>query len=114
MAQPQLVYDDECEFCTRAARCIDRHAAVTLIPFSAVDDQLQDTLPSDWEDCVHLCTEETVYSCGEAMVRAYELTDLPGAGVVPYLRRLPGWSTLREAGYRLVAANRSIGGRLLR
>jgi predicted DCC family thiol-disulfide oxidoreductase YuxK len=113
MSDPRLVYDDDCAVCTRAARWVGARAAVELVPFSAVDASLADRLPADWRSCAHLLTADTIYSCGEAMARAYELTGHPPARLLPALRRIPGWPRLREAVYRLVASNRSLIGRLL-
>lgn len=110
-APPRLVYDDDCRFCTRAARFVARHGVVELVPFSAVTPDQRARLPEDWESCAHLLTDDAVYSCGAAMERAFELTGLPPAAVLPAARRLPGWTRLREAGYRTVADNR---GRLSR
>lgn len=114
MDRPHLVYDDDCTFCTCSANFVVRHAPVKLVPFSAVDSELTDRLPAEWESCAHLLTAETTYSCGSAMTRAYELTDLPGSGLFPVLRQIPGWATIRETGYRLLAAHRERLGFLCR
>lgn len=112
MNRPRLLYDDECGICTRSARFVARRAEVTLVPFSAVDADLAAALPEEWRTCAHLLTDAGVYSCGEAMMRAYELTGHPPARLLPYLRRLPGWPWLRETAYRAIAANRDILGRV--
>lgn len=113
MESPRLLYDDDCAICTRAARFVAERANVTLVPFSAVDADLAAALPPEWQSCAHLLTEEGTYSCGEAMMRAYELTGQPPSRLLPYLRMLPGWSWVRETGYRVIAANRGLLGRLL-
>lgn len=114
MTGVRLVYDDECGFCTRSALFVARHADLELVPFSEVDEELAGRLPAEWHTCAHLLVDGTVYSCGEAMERAYELTGQPFAGVPPYLRRVPGYDRVREAGYRLVADNRPLVSRLMR
>ena len=107
MARSRLVYDDDCGFCTRAAFLVaDRGADVELVAFSELTPADVERLPPDWERCAHLLTEEGRYSCGEAMTRAYELTDLPLAWLLPHLRRIPGFATVRELAYRVVANNR--------
>lgn len=107
MAEARLIYDDDCGFCTRAAFLVVEHgAAVDLIAFSELTPTDEARLPPDWRECAHLLTDEERYSCGEAMTRVYEQTDLPLAGLLPYLRRLPGFATLRELAYRVVANNR--------
>lgn len=113
MPEPRLVYDDDCAVCTRAARWAGERAPIELVPFSGVDETLADRLPADWRACAHLLMDGEVYSCGEAMTRAYELTGHPPSRLLGGLRRLPGWPRLREAGYRLIASNRSLLGRLL-
>ncbi|MFB6111156.1 MAG: thiol-disulfide oxidoreductase DCC family protein [Halobacteriaceae archaeon] len=106
MAAPRLVYDDACDICTRSATFVAAHADVRLVGFADLGPDQRARLPPDWESCAHLLTDEAVYSCGEAMVRAIEYTGLPGTGLFRYCRHLPGWPWLREAGYRLIAANR--------
>jgi hypothetical protein len=70
-------------------------------------------LPADWRECAHLLTDDAVYSCGEAMVRAYELTGEPPARLVPLARRLPGYDRAQEGAYRFVAAHRDWFGRFV-
>ncbi|MFB6353255.1 MAG: thiol-disulfide oxidoreductase DCC family protein [Halobacteriales archaeon] len=112
MTRARLVYDDDCGFCTWAAFAVADHAPdVEPVAFSALSAADRERLPPDWERCAHLLVDGRRYSCGEAMTRAYERTDLPLAGLVPILRRVPGFGFLREAGYRFVAANRDWFGR---
>lgn len=113
MTPPTLVYDDDCGICTRAARFIDRHAAVEIVGFSDLTEELRSRLPGEYERCAPFVGEETVYSCGEAMERAYEHTGLPPSRLLPLFRRLPGYGPLRERVYRIVANNRPLIGRLL-
>ena len=112
MAPARLLYDDDCGFCTWSAFLVaDRATDVELVGFSELSAADRERLPPDWEACAHLFVGESRYSCGDAMVRAYAHTDLPLAGLVPYLQRVPGFGLLREAAYRVVAANRDWFGR---
>ncbi|MFB6218273.1 MAG: thiol-disulfide oxidoreductase DCC family protein [Halobacteriaceae archaeon] len=110
-APPRLVYDDDCGFCTRAARHVARRGVVELVGFSELGPDQRARLPPDWEECAHLLTDDAVYSCGEAMVRAYELTGTRPARLVPLARRLPGYAWLRDGVYGFVAAHRDWFGR---
>jgi len=112
-APPRLVYDDDCGMCTRAARYVARRAEVELVGFSALSPDQRACLPDDWEACAHLLTDDAVYSCGEAMVRAYELTAAPPTRLLPLLRRLPGYARVRDRVYRFIAGHRDWFGRIL-
>ena len=108
-----LVYDDDCGFCTRAARFVARHGSVELVGFSDQTPSLREVLPPDYRECAHLVTSEGVYSCGEAMTRSLAKTQLVPPGVFATLRRVPGYRPLRERCYRWVARNRGLLGRVL-
>ena len=110
---PTLVYDDDCGVCTRAALFIARHGYYDVIGYSELTDELRAPLPPDFERCAHLVTETDVYSCGEAMERAYEHTGLPAASLLSLFRWVPGYRTVRESVYRLIAGNRPLVSRLL-
>lgn len=105
---PTLVYDGDCGFCTEAALYIAECANVQLIPFSSVPADLVERLPEDWRECAHFVTEDSIYSCGEAMERAYELTDGPFSWLTEYLRCIPGYGILREGVYSWIAENRTL------
>lgn len=113
MDAPVLVYDDDCSFCTRVARLLDRYGRVDIVGFSDVDPSLERRLPAGYQSCVHLVTEETVYSCGEAVERALTTIDGVPADGLALLRSIPGYSRARERGYHLVAENRGLVGRLV-
>lgn len=113
MAPPRLVYDDDCGFCTWSAEFVARHGDFELVGFSDLTPDQRARLPTDYEDCAHLLTDRRVYSCGEAMEEAFARTDLESADIVPLLRRLPGHSRRREKGYRWVAENRDLFGKVL-
>lgn len=110
---PTLVYDDDCGICTRAAQFVDRRAAIDIAGFSELTDDLRARLPVDYEECAHFVTDETTYSCGAAMERAYERTNLLPSQLFPLFRRVPGYKFAREYVYRIVASNRPLISRLL-
>ncbi|MFW5917981.1 MAG: thiol-disulfide oxidoreductase DCC family protein [Haloferacaceae archaeon] len=111
--RPTLVYDDDCGFCTRAARFVARHGSVELVGFSELSPSLRDRLPPDYRTCSHLLTEEGVYSCGESIERALAETELLPAALFSVFRTVPGYPALREWGYRRLANNRGTIGRVL-
>ena len=113
MPSPVLVYDDDCGFCTRSARFIRRHGSVTVVGFSDLSPEIRSRLPEEYRTCVHLVTDEAVYSCGEAIERAFAETELVPAPLFDVLRAIPGYETARERGYRLVAENRGTIGKFL-
>ena len=114
MSLPCLVYDDDCGFCTRAALYVADRGPVELVAFSALPEEARDRLPEDWQDCAHFVTETTVYSCGEAMERAYESTGRPTGSALSVLRRVPGYELVRELVYGWIASHRPLVGRVTR
>lgn len=112
--RPILVYDDDCGFCTRSAQYIALNADLTVVGFSDLTDDLREALPTDWRECAHLVTAETIYSCGEAMERAFELTDHPLSRPLPWLRKCPGYRPVREFTYQQIAHHRPLVSRLTR
>lgn len=113
MAPPRLVYDGDCGFCTWSAEFVARHGEFELVMFDELSADQRARLPADFEQCAHLLTDRRVYSCGEAMEEAFARTDLAAAEVVPLLRRMPGHSMRRERGYRWIANNRDLFGKVL-
>lgn len=108
MTEPVLVYDDACGFCTWWADWVVARSAIRQVGFSILAPEHRDRLPENYEQCVHLLTDERVYSCGEAVEAA-----LVRLNFVPSLVRDPGpirrsrpYRRLRERGYRWVAENR--------
>lgn len=112
--RPLLVYDDDCGVCTRAAVWLVERDGIDLIGYSEVGEDLVERLPKDWRRCAHLVTDDGVYSCGDAMERAFLRTDHWATGPVGIARSVPGYPRLREFGYRVFADNRAIAGRLSR
>ncbi|WP_135663136.1 thiol-disulfide oxidoreductase DCC family protein [Halorhabdus rudnickae] len=110
---PTLVYDDDCGFCTRSARFIARHGDVRIVGFTELSPQQRERLPAEYRDCAHLLTDDAVYSCGEAVERAFAETELAPTVLFDALGRLPGYPSTREHVYRWVAENRGTVSRLV-
>jgi predicted DCC family thiol-disulfide oxidoreductase YuxK len=110
-----LVFDDDCGFCTWWAEFFEAHAALRIVGYSDVEDDLRERLPERWRDCSHLVTEEGVYSCGQSIEEAVARSDVgePARPVIDALRSVGPYNDLREFGYHWVAENRSFWGRVL-
>jgi len=110
-----LVYDDDCGFCTWWAERLADCGDVRLLGFSALDDETRERLPADYEECAHLLTEDTVYSCGKAIEEAALRSDLPDdlRAPVDRLREFDGYTLVRERAYRAVADRRGLFGEFL-
>ncbi|MFB6112579.1 MAG: thiol-disulfide oxidoreductase DCC family protein [Halodesulfurarchaeum sp.] len=113
MDQPVLVYDDDCSFCTRAARFVRRHGTVRIVGFSELDSDLEARLPETYRESAHLLSEGSVYSGGEAVERSLATTGFVPGRAIALLKRIPGYRTARERGYDVVAENRGTIGSLL-
>ncbi|MFB6137305.1 MAG: DUF393 domain-containing protein [Halobacteriaceae archaeon] len=113
-APPRMVYDDECGFCTWAARRLADRGGVRLVGFGELTPDQRARLPGEFRHCAHLLTDDAVYSCGEAMTRALEATGGLPARLLPLARRVPGFAAARELCYRWIADHRGVVGRLLR
>lgn len=114
MSRPTLVYDDDCGFCKWSVTWLNRADAFETVGFSELSAEQRDELGPTYEGCMHLQTEEGVYSCGEALEQAVERTGSGGAAIVAIARLVPGWTWIRERGYRWVADRRAIWGRYRR
>ena len=112
MGRPTLVYDDDCGFCTWCAAVAGRSGEFDLVGFAEVGPALRERLPADYEDCVHLLTDDAVYSCGEATERALARMNGGADALASFLALFPGYPTLRERGYRWAADRRDWWGRL--
>lgn len=112
MTPPVLVYDDDCSFCTDAAELLARHGTLSIVGFGDLSPEYEARLPENYRECAHLVVDDTVYSCGEAVERAIAHTGALPRPVARGLRALPGSPSLRELGYRFVARNRTLYGRL--
>ena len=111
--KPILVYDDDCGFCTRSALFIARHGDVRIVGFAELAPAVRDRLPENYRDCAHLLTSDEVYSCGEAVERAFAETELVPTALIDTLGRVPGYPTVRERVYGWIADNRGTVGRLV-
>ncbi|MFP9192346.1 thiol-disulfide oxidoreductase DCC family protein [Natronosalvus vescus] len=111
---PRLVYDDDCGFCTWCAEYADARGEFELVGFEELSPDQLARLPDDYENCAHLLTEDRVYSCGEALEEAVARLESPSKYAARGLRRLPAHERIRERGYRLVADNRVLFGKVAR
>lgn len=115
MADPVLVYDDDCGFCTWWAEFFEDRSGVRIVGFSELEPALRERLPAEYEECSHLVADGAVYSCGASIEEALLRTDL-GSVARPAVERLRGigaYRALREWGYRLGADNRDFWGKVL-
>ena len=113
MTEATLVYDDDCGFCSWVAAFVAERSEMGIVGFSELTDEERARLPEDYEDCVHLLTEEGVHSGGEATEMALER-----AGVLPgeartFLNQFADYGPLRERLYREAADRRDVWGLLV-
>ena len=111
MATPRLVYDDDCGFCKWSVRWALRFGEFEPVGFDELTPDQKARLPDDYESCMHLLTDEAVYSCGEGFEQVVARWGRPCSAAVGLCRRLPGWVRFREGGYRWVADRRAVWGR---
>lgn len=111
MATPRLVYDDDCGFCMYCIRWLLRFGEFDPVGFGELTPDQKARLPEEYDDCMHLLTDDAVYSCGEAAEQCLARCGSVGMALAGLLRRLPYWDRLRERGYRFVADRRGIWGR---
>jgi len=112
MATPRLVYDDDCGFCMYAVRWILKFGTFDPVGFTELTSDQTARLPTEYDDCMHLLTDDSVYSCGEALEQIMLRCGPVPRALLTAARRLPYWPRLRERGYRFVADRRAIWGRL--
>lgn len=117
MTDATLVFDDDCGFCTWWARFVGERSDLRIVGFSGVTDDLRERLPDGYESCSHLVTDDAVYSCGasmeEAIARSEICRGLDLSEPVGFFRHFEDYNRAREAGYRWVADNRGLLGRLI-
>lgn len=111
MAVPRLVYDDDCGFCMYMIRWLLRFGKFDPIGFTELTADQKARLPDEYESCMHLLTDEAVYSCGQALEQCVSRCGVVGRYIVHTGRLLPYSGWIRERGYRFVADRRSIWGR---
>jgi predicted DCC family thiol-disulfide oxidoreductase YuxK len=103
---PQLVYDDDCGFCTWCADWAVRNGNFEPVGFSELTDAQHERLPDDWEDCAHLLTDDSVYSCGKATEEVLTRVGKIPAEPFDFLNGFADYERLREDAYRWVADRR--------
>jgi predicted DCC family thiol-disulfide oxidoreductase YuxK len=104
--EPVIVYDDDCGFCTWCARWAVRHGSFEAIGFANLTPDQRSRLPEDFESCVHLLTDDTVYSCGGATEQILCRTYPALQRLFRTLRIVPDYVDLRERLYHWIADHR--------
>lgn len=110
MTVPRLVYDDDCGFCKYFVHAALDRGEFEAVGFAELDDALRARLPDDYEECMHLVTDEAVYSCGAALEQVTKRTGAAGWWLTVVARALPRYPKVRERAYRWVADRRSVLG----
>jgi len=115
METPVLVYDDDCGFCTWWAEFFEDTAELRIVGYSDLTDDLRARLPDEYEDCSHFVTESAVYSCGASVEQAFVRSEVgrPLRSTVALLNQHDSYAALREWGYRHVAHNRALAGKVM-
>lgn len=111
MAVPRLVYDDNCGFCMYMVRWLLRFGEFDPVGFGELTPDQKARLPEEYEGCMHLLTDDAVYSCGHALEQCVRRCGVVGRYLVATASLLPYWEWIRERGYRFVADRRAIWGR---
>lgn len=112
-APPRLVYDDGCGFCRWCAEYADSRGVFELVEFSELTPDQRARLPNDYGACVHLLTDDAVFSCGAAVEETLARLGSTERTVVRLFRLLPDHERRRERLYRAVAGHRASFGRFL-
>lgn len=110
METATLVYDDDCGFCSWCAALVARRSEMGIVGFSELTDEERARLPEGYEACVHVLTDEAVYSCGEATEIALERAELLPSEARTFLRQFADYGRLRERLYREAADRRDTWG----
>lgn len=109
-APPRLVYDDDCGFCTWCAEYADSRGIFELVGFSELSPDQRARLPRDYERCVHLLTDDAVFSCGQAVEEIGARLGPRERTAVKLFRMIPGHKRIREPLYRPIATRRDLWG----
>lgn len=110
-APPRLVYDGGCGFCQWCAEYADARGVFELVEFDELTPDQRARLPADYANCVHLLTDDAVFSCGAAVEEVLARLGSPERTAVRLFRLLPDREPLRESLYRTVADHRALFGR---
>ncbi|WP_066379823.1 DCC1-like thiol-disulfide oxidoreductase family protein [Halalkalicoccus paucihalophilus] len=113
-APPRLVYDDDCGFCTWCAEYADSRGVFELVGFSELSPDQRARLPPGYENCVHLLTDDAVFSCGQAVEEIGARLGPRERTAIKFFRMIPGHERLREPFYRSLADRRVLWGRFVR
>jgi predicted DCC family thiol-disulfide oxidoreductase YuxK len=111
--QPLVVYDGECGFCTRWVERLRRWSAGALdfAPFQEAAARFPSIPREEFERSVQLVeTDGRVFSGAEVVFRALAHSRRARALLWCY-RRVPGFASVSEWGYRFVARHRGWFGR---
>jgi predicted DCC family thiol-disulfide oxidoreductase YuxK len=111
MTPPRLVYDDDCGFCMYCVRWLLRFGEFEPVGFGDLTPDQRARLPDHYENCLHLLTDDAVYSCGAAAEQSLARCGVAGRSLARLARQIPYWGRLRERGYRFVADRRAVWGR---
>lgn len=113
MTGATFVYDDACGFCSWWAKAFADHTELGIVGFSETTADERDRLPDDFEDCVHLLTDDAVYSCGAAVEEGLRRADLVPGEVFDFLGQFRDYPRYRERLYHEAADRRDVWGLLL-
>jgi predicted DCC family thiol-disulfide oxidoreductase YuxK len=113
-APPRLVYDDDCGFCTWCAEYADERGVFELVGFGELSPDQRARLPQEYENCVHLLTDDAAFSCGRAVEEIGARLGPKERTAVKFFRLAPGHERTREPLYRTVANRRGLWGRFAR
>lgn len=113
-SRPVIVYDDDCGFCAWSVAYAIRRGDFEVVGFSELSEEQQARLPGGYRRCVHLLTDEEVYSCGAATEEILTRLDAPVSHAAHTFRRVPASERVRDPLYRWVADHRSWFGKLVR
>lgn len=113
MREDIIVYDDDCSFCTDSVEFLasvsDR--GYELVGFSDLGGELEGKLPEGYEECFHVVSGDSVFSCGVGVRYVLSGGDL---GSVKYrLFSMPVFKESIDGGYEFIAENRSLVSKLL-
>jgi predicted DCC family thiol-disulfide oxidoreductase YuxK len=114
MANPRMVYDDDCGFCTWCAKQGVRFGDVEAVGFSDLSPDQRARLPEGWRDSAHLLTDDAVYSGGAAIQGVLVRMSPVFVGLFWLLEKVPGYDRVREALYRWGADHRDWWGKIVR
>lgn len=110
---PRFIYDDECGFCTWCAAVAARHADVEPVGFSELTAEQKARLPEHWRACMHLMTDDDVFSCGKAAEQTTGRMGWLPRKLIRLVSRLPGYRTMREKIYHWAARHRDWWGAIV-